>query len=421
MIPMALFLTLVFLFSLAKKRMATTIITGPIIFTLSGILIFVAYPPLLERFPDWTELGAADPFFLLIGEITLVFVLFSEAAHIRLGGDGKEDRMTVRLLFIALPLAVIFGAALAMVLLTDMSIWTAALLATILAPTDASLGLAVVQSKRVPRLIRQTLTLEGGLDDGLGVPLLLLFIALSAAEVEGGLQSWLLFILQQVGFGVLVGLGVGWLGGKLMVSAGRRGWMDGKSHQLALLSMAVLAWALAEHGLHGNGFIAAFYAGMGLLLTYRNTDQPQPHFDESWIDLLIYFVFFYFGVSMGPALSSFTGQFWLYAILSLTLVRMVPVAISMIGVGLRSVSTLFLGCFGPRGLAGIILALIYLEEVEHIVGIDVNTTILLVGAATVLLSIVAHGVSANPGINLYARRLTDLKPGDPEYTDDGVV
>jgi NhaP-type Na+/H+ or K+/H+ antiporter len=219
---------------------------------------------------------------------------------------------------------------------------------------------------------------------------------------------------------VLVGLGVSWLGGKLMVSAGRRGWMDGKSHQLALLSMAVLAWALAEHGFHGNGFIAAFYAGMGLLLSYRNTDQPQPHFDESWIDLLIYFVFFYFGVSVGPALSSFTGQFWLYAILSLTLVRMVPVAISMIGVGLRSVSTLFLGWFGPRGLAGIILALIYLEEVEHIVGIDVNMTILLAGVATVLLSIVAHGVSAKPGINLYTRQMTDLKPGDPEYTADGV-
>lgn len=421
MIPMFLFLTLVFLFSLAKKRIATTIITGPIIFTLAGILIFVAYPPLLEHFPDWTELWVADPFFLLVGEITLVFVLFSEATHVRLEGDGKEDRMTARLLFIALPLAVVAGAVIAMVLFTDMPIWTAAVLATILAPTDASLGLAVVQSKRVPRLIRQVLTLEGGLNDGLGVPLLLLFIALSAAELTGGLQSWLLFALQQIGFGVLVGLGVGWLGGKLMVSAGQRGWMDGKSRQLALLSMAVLAWALAEHGLHGNGFIAAFFAGMGLLLSYRNTDQQQSHFDESWIDLLIYFVFFYFGISVAPALSSLTGQFWLYAILSLTLVRMVPVAISMIGVGLQPASTLFLGWFGPRGLAGIILALIYLEEVEHIVGIDVNTTILLVGAATVLLSIVAHGVSANPGINLYARRLTDLKPGDPEYTDDSVV
>jgi NhaP-type Na+/H+ or K+/H+ antiporter len=416
---MSLFLTLVFLFSLAKRRMATTIITGPIIFTLAGILIFVAYPPLLERFPDWTELSAADaadPFFLLVGEITLVFVLFSEAAHIRLlEGDEKEDRMTVRLLFIALPLAVIFGAALAMVLLTDMPIWTAAVLATILAPTDASLGLAVVQSKRVPRLIRQVLTMEGGLNDGLGVPLLLFFIALSAAGVTGGLQSWLLFALRQIGFGVLVGLGVGWLGGKLMVSADRRGWMDGKSRQLALLSMAVLAWALSEHGLHGNGFIAAFHAGIGLLLSYRNTDQPQPHFDEAWVDLLIYFIFFYFGISVCPALSFLTGQFWLYAILSLTLVRMVPVAISMIGVGLRPASTLFLGWFGPRGLAAIILALIYLEEVAHI-GINVNMTILLAGAATVLLSLVAHGVSAIPGINLYAHQLTDLKPGDPEST-----
>lgn len=417
MIPMSLFLTLVFLFSLARRRMAKTIITGPMIFTAAGILIFVAYPPLLERFPDWTKLGVVDPFFLLVGEITLAIVLFSESTHIRLEGGRKEDKMVLRLLFIALPLAVVAGAAIAMVLLTDMPIWEAAVLATILAPTDASLGLAVVQSKRVPRPIRQVLTLEGGLNDGLGVPLLLFFIALSAAEVTGGLQSWLLFALRQIGFGVLVGLGVGWLGGKLMVSADQRNWMDGKSRQLVMLSIAVLAWALAEHGLHGNGFIAAFYAGIGLRLSYRSSDQPRPHFDEAWVDLLIFFVFFYFGISAGPMLSFLTGQFWLYAILSLTLVRMVPVAISMIGVGLRPASTLFLGWFGPRGLAAIILALIYLKEVEQI---DVNTTIILAGTATVLLSIVAHGASANPAINVYTRRLTDLKPGDPEYAADGA-
>jgi NhaP-type Na+/H+ or K+/H+ antiporter len=417
MIPMALFLALVFLLSLARRRMATTIITGPMIFTAAGMLIVLTYPPLLEQFPDWAELDVADPFFLLIGEITLAMVLFSEASHVRFEGDGKEDRMVLRLLFIAMPLAVVAGAAIAMGLLTDIPIWEAAVLATILAPTDASLGLVVVQSKRVPHLIRQTLMLEGSLNDGLGVPLLLLFIALSAAEATGGLLSWLLFALQEIGIGVLTGLAIGWLGGKLMVSTDRRHWMDGKSHQLAMLSMAVLAWGLAEYILHGNGFIAAFYAGMGLLLSYRTSDQPRPHFDEAWIDLLIYFVFFYFGISVGTALSFLAWEFWLYAVLSLTLVRMVPVALSMIGVGLRPASTLFLGWFGPRGLAAIILALIYLKKVEQI---DVNTTVILAVIATVLLSIVAHGVSANPGIKVYARQLTDLKPGDPEYTANGV-
>jgi NhaP-type Na+/H+ or K+/H+ antiporter len=397
--------------------MATTIITGPMIFTAAGILIVLAYPPFLEQFPDFAALDVADPFFLLAGEITLALVLFSEATHVRFGGDGQDDRMVFRLLFIAMPLAVVAGAALAMGLLAGIPIWEAAVLATILAPTDASLGLVVVQSKRVPHLIRQTLLLEGSLNDGLAVPLLLLFIALSAAEATGGLLSWLLSALQEIGIGVLVGLAIGWLGGKLMISTDRRHWMDGKAHQLALLSMALLAWGLAEYGFHGNGFIAAFYAGMGLLLSYRNSDEPRPDFDETWVDLLIYFVFFYFGLAVGADLPFLTGKFWLYAILSLTLVRMVPVALSMIGVGLRPASTLFLGWFGPRGLAAIILALVYLKKVEQI---DVNSDIILAVITTVLFSILAHGISANPGINLYVRQLTDLKPGDPEYTVDSV-
>ena len=148
-----------------------------------------------------------------------MIVLFSESSHARLDGSGKEDRLALRLLFIALPLAVFAGAITAIGMFAGMGVWTAAVLATILAPTDASLGLALVQSKRVPVVIRQTLMQEGGLNDGLGVPLLLLFIALSTADSPGGPDYWVRFALEQIGIGLLVGLGVGWLGAALIAEA----------------------------------------------------------------------------------------------------------------------------------------------------------------------------------------------------------
>lgn len=419
MVAVTFFLVLVVVISLLKRRMATTVVTAPIIFTAAGVLLYFSRSSVLDQFPGWDQYDTADPGFLIVAEITLVIILFSESSHSRLDGDGAEDRLTLRLLLIALPLAVVAGAATAMGLFAGMALWTALILATILAPTDASLGLAVVQSKRVPVVIRQTLMQEGGLNDGLAVPLLLFFIAVSTSDSPGGAGDWVAFAVQQIGIGLLVGLAVGWLGARLMAAAVRRGWTDERSQHLALLAIGLLAWAIAEHGLGGNGFIAAFYAGLGVKLAYRSAPDDQPAFDESWIDLLVYFVFFYFGLSAGPALGSLTFEFWVYAAISLVVVRMLAVAISFIGAGLRPASTIFIGWFGPRGLAGIILLLIYLEELEHL-GLQADSDVILAAGATILLSIAAHGISANPGIKLYARQLTDLAPEDPECDTDST-
>ncbi len=375
---------------------------------MGGFLAFVASPPALDLFPDWTVIEA-DPFFLLIGEVTLAIVLFSEATHIRLGGRGEDDRLVARLLVVAMPLAILAGTATAMGIL-GLPIWSAAILATILAPTDASLGLDVVQSKRVPHIVRQTLQVEGSLNDGLAVPFLVLFIGLSSADATGDLGSWIGFVIREIGLGALIGLAVGWLGGRLIIGATKRGWMDGRSHQLALLAMGILSWALA-HEAQGNGFVAAYVAGIAFLLAYRTADRERPKFDESWVDLLIYFVFFYFGAAFAVAVDLTALEMVVYAILSLTLVRMVPVAVSFIGSGLRPASTVFIGWFGPRGLASMILGLIYLRDVAEGA---IDTTIVVTATVTVLLSIFAHGISAKPGIDLYASRLTDLKPNELE-------
>jgi len=410
MILLAIFLTLVFLFSLITKWAEKSIVTGPMVFTAVGILVFFVAPEL-------AVLEVTNPLILVVGEITLAVVLFSDATHLSPRRVMRESQLPARLLGIGMPLAILAGTLVALLLVRDAPLWQAAILATILAPTDASLGAAVVKSRLVPPRIREALHVESGLNDGLSMPLLVLFIALSEAELHGGVQSWLALATQQIGFGVLVGLGIGWLGGLLMTQTEGRGWITDRAKQLAMLALAVLSWWLAEHVLGGNGFIAAFVAGGALRFNYEHSHRHMAKFDEAWRDLLVYFVFFAFGLISAPALQRITGPLWLYALLSLTVVRLLPVAISMIGTKLQPASMLFLGWFGPRGLASVVLGLFYLEKVTSI---GANSNIVLAIIATVLLSILAHGISANPAIKLYARTVVDLGPEAPEYAETGA-
>ena len=411
MTQVAIFLTLVFLFSLVSRRAERSVVSGPMIFTIGGILTIFAAPQL-------GILELTDPVILMVAEITLVVVLFSDATHRSPRQVMRETQLPARLLSIAMPLSILAGTLVALLLISDVPWWEAAILATILAPTDASLGAAVVQSKLVPARIRGALEVEGGLNDGLSMPFLVLFIALAGVELHGGGRfPWLAFTLKQIGFGVLVGLALGLLGGWLMTQAESRGWIARPAKQLAMLALAVLAWGVADHIFGGNGFIAAFVAGGALRFSYEDAHQHMAHFDEAWGELLVYFVFFVFGLIAADDLQSITGAIWLYALSSLTVVRMLPVAISMIGTKLQPASVLFMGWFGPRGLASVVLGMVYLEEVTSI---NANSNIVLAMIATVLLSVIAHGISANPGVKLYARRVATLKPDAPELADIGA-
>ena len=313
-----------------------------------------------------------------------------------------------------MPLAILLGTIVAVWLFGTQNIWEAAILATILAPTDASLGAAVVNSKVVPARIRLSLSVEGGLNDGLSVPLLMLFIGLSGIELHGEGQSWLVYTAQQIGLGLLVGVMIGWLGGYLMTQADRLDWMIEGVKQLALLSLAVLSWGLAEKLIGGNGFIAAFVAGSMLRHIYEDAHLHMAEFNEAWGDLLVYFVFFLFGMIAGPQLQSINASIWFYALLSLTLVRMLPAGISMIGTKLQPVSVLFMGWFGPRGLASVVLGLVYLEQLTDI---PEDSTLVQAIIATVLLSILLHGISAVPGSKWYAQKVTHLGADAPECAD----
>jgi NhaP-type Na+/H+ or K+/H+ antiporter len=350
---------------------------------------------------------------LLIAELTLALLLFTDATQIDLRKILKETVLPQRLLGIGMPLTILVGTILAVLIFDGFSIWEAALLAVILAPTDAGLGQVVVKSRLVPERIRQALNVEAGLNDGLAMPFFTLFIGLAAAADPFIPGDWLLYTVEQIFLGLLTGIIVGWLGGWLLGTAGKRGWIEESLQQLGLLALALMCYGGAGL-IGGNGFIAAFIGGILVKRGFEDAHFHANEFNEAWGQLLNYFVFFIFGMIAAPLIPHFGSTTLIFAVLSLTVIRMLPVAVAMIGTRLIPASVLFLGWFGPRGLASIVLGLIFLErEVE----LSYGNTIILAVAATVLLSIFAHGVCALPGTKWYARRIENLDESALELQD----
>ena len=406
MIIGAVFLLLIFIIGLISRRLERTIITAPMIFTIAGMVLFFAAPVIVER-ETHTET------ILLISEIALVLVLFTDATRIGLRAVTKSENLTDRLLGIGMPLTIIVGTITGKLLFTGLTIWEAAILATILAPTDAGLGQVVVNSRLVPVRIRQALNVEAGFNDGLSMPFLMLFLSLALVSQPLQNPDWFIFTVKQVVFGVLVGLLFGWVGSWLMGKAKQRGWMAESLGQLSLLALAFLAWGAAGQ-IGGNGFIAAFVAGLAVKRGFEDAGDQALEFSEAWGQILVAFMFFIFGMIAASRLGNFGAEVVLYAILSLTLVRMLPVAIAMIRTQLKPATVVFMGWFGPRGLASIVLGLVYLEQEAALPG---EKLIMLGILATVLLSIFAHGISASPGIKLYARQIEGLPDDAPEYRE----
>jgi len=318
--------------------------------------------------------------------------------------------LPLRLLSIGMLLTILLGAVAASLVFPGLSLWEAGILAAILAPTDAGLGQVIVQSPRVPKRIRQSLDVEAGLNDGLSVPFLLFFIAVSQLGTEGSGQVLLHFVYEQLGMGALVGLVVGLLGGMLLGLAQRRKWMEGAMQQLGLVALPVIS-VLACAPVGGSMFIAAYVAGLAVQAGFGEAGTHSIEFTEGWGQLFAYLVFFLFGLLTTRAFGEFTLAHLGYAVLSLTLVRMIPVAIALLGTRLSAATVLFMGWFGPRGLASIVLGLVFLEHEASLPG---EETIRLAVMATVMLSIFAHGFSALPGINHYARKVAALDADAPE-------
>jgi sodium/hydrogen antiporter len=406
MIIIAAFVLMVFLYSLVSRLLERTIITAPIVFTTAGILLVFGLPVL-------RELEADRKAFLLLAEVGLVLTLFSDASRISLQVLKGNEKLPIRLLSTGMLLSILLGAVGAAILLPQLSLWEVCILAAILAPTDAGLGEVVVNSPKVPVRIRQALNVEAGLNDGMAVPFLMFFIDLAQRGSQGLSGVLMRFVVEQLGFGALVGLGIGLGGGWLLGLAKRNKWMTEPLHQLGLVALPLLCVMGAEH-VHGSMFIAAYVAGLAVQFGFREAGEQSVEFTEGWGRLLDFFVFFLFGMIVATAWRRFDLAHVLYALISLTAVRMLPVAVSLIGARLSAATVVFMGWFGPRGLASIVLGLVYLEQESHLPG---ESAISLAVMATVLLSIFAHGFSALPGIDLYARKIATLDASAPEHLE----
>jgi NhaP-type Na+/H+ or K+/H+ antiporter len=406
MVPLAFFVSVLFLFSLVSRRLERTIVTAPIVFTVAGMLMFPALQGILRA-------GFTAKVALRVAEIGLVMLLFTDASRTDLNVLRGIRNLPARLLSAGMLLTIFLGAVAARLVFPHLSIWEAGILSAILAPTDAGLGQIVVNSPRVPMRIREALNVEAGLNDGLSVPFLLFFITIAAAKIEGGAAALMQFIVEQLGFGALVGLAIGLAGGWLLGLARRKGWMAEPFEQIGVVALPLLCLVASEM-VAASMFIAAFVAGLAVQIGFKDAGKHSGEFAEDWGQMLNLGVFFLFGMATVRDWPQFAVASWLYALLSLTLVRMLPVAIALIGTRLSPASVVFMGWFGPRGLASIVLGLVYLEQEMHFPG---EPTIRFAVMVTVLLSIFAHGLGAMPGIDLYARKIAALPADAPEHQD----
>ncbi|OPX98407.1 MAG: K(+)/H(+) antiporter NhaP2 [Syntrophorhabdus sp. PtaB.Bin006] len=402
MILATIFVLLIFFYSLVSRQLGRTIITGPVVFTMAGILVSIFLPSSLE-------LEGNQKVLLFIAEMGLVLLLFTDASRIKLKDVRSLRRLPARLLSIGMLLTIFLGAVAARVVFPHLSIWEVGILAAILAPTDAGLGQVIVSSPRVPIRIRNALNVEAGLNDGMSVPFLMFFIAM-AQPGSGGSSVLTRFLVEQLGFGVLIGIGIGLLGGWLLGWAHRKQWMAESLEQLGLVSLPILAMIFSEPS-GASMFIVAFVAGMTSQVGFEAVGGRSVEFTEGWGQLFNFFVFFFLGLMVPGGWHLLSSDLVIYAILSLTLIRMVPVAVALIGTRLKRSTVLFMGWFGPRGLASIVLGLVYIEQEAHLPG---EPTIRLAVTITVLLSVCAHGLSALPGIGLYAKSISTLAEDTPE-------
>ncbi len=392
---MAILAVFVFLYSIASGGLERTPVNGALLFAAFGLALGPLGLGILSLNVDTEGLRT-------LAELTLALVLFTDAANANLGVLKKSFHIPQRLLLIGLPLTILLGFGVGVLVFDGLTLLEIAILATMLAPTDAALGKAVVTNEAVPSNIREGLNVESGLNDGICVPILFVFLALVTAtgtETSTPVLAMKL-VAEEIGIGVAVGVGLTVLGSWLGTKFADRGWITETWRQLPVPALAVACFAVAQW-LGGSGFIAAFAGG----LLFGGLTKHHKHrlllAAEGTGDTLALITWVVFGAAVvGQAVGSFSWEVVLYAVLSLTVVRMLPVFLVLTGMKLRTDEKLFMGWFGPRGLASIVFAVIVLNE--HLAG---GSTIISTVVCTIVLSVIAHGLSANPLVAALAARI----------------
>ncbi|MEU8225706.1 cation:proton antiporter [Kribbella sp. NPDC048915] len=395
----ALLAVLVLGWVVTSELLARVNVTGPLLFTVAGFLL---------GSHDWKNFTVEvdAPSVHLVAEVTLTLLLFSDAARVNLSRLRRDVSLPGRLLGIGLPLSVVLGSFLAAWLFGDLTWALAAFVGATLAPTDAALSAQVINDRRIPMRLRRALNVESGLNDGIVTPVVTFALAVAAGHLGTGEEERAFTpgaALFELAAGVAVGVVMG-LGSARLLGVGlRRQWTSTGARRLGALAAALGSLAIALT-FGGNGFIAAFVAG----LAFRGGPADEPLDADEVVELpeligeiLAFVVWFLFGAVLVPiAFAHFDVRLLGYAVLSLTVVRIVPVVVSLLGNGLDRTTVLFVGWFGPRGLASVVFALLAIEEL----GMDGPVELAVAAVAlTVLLSVLLHGISAGPFGRWYVR------------------
>ena len=396
----AILAAVVLLYSAGAGRIGRSWLSGPILFTAAGLILGPAGIDALRPPLTATVLRT-------LAELALAMVLFSDAAHADLNVMRRTVGLPGRLLLIGLPLTIVLGFLIGLFVFPQLGLFEVALLATLLAPTDAALGAPVVTNAAVPAMTREALNLESGLNDGICVPVVVILLELAVGtEIEGSTARHIaVVVLEEIGIGLLVGVILTAVAVVIFRRASRLGWTSEHWLHIPVVALAVLCFTAAQ-ALGGSGFIACFTGGLlfGALQGARRPDLLSSASSTGEVLALLTWVMFG-GPVLERLLTQITWRTVLYAVLSLTVIRMLPVLLSLAGTGMSMPGKLFIGWFGPRGLASIVFAVIVFDA-----DLPGRGTVAATAACTVLLSVIAHGMTANPLVTAIGRQNKGVDP-----------
>jgi len=385
-----------FVYSVVAGRVERSAVTGPIIFIVFGLIAGPVGLGILDMDVQNIELR-------VVADLTLALVLFIDAANADLKTLRSHATIPRRMLLIGLPLCIVLGTITGMVIFPDIAFYELCILATMLAATDAALGKGVVSNKAVPARIREGLNAESGLNDGMCVPILLVFLALATGTGDegGGTALVLQLVAREIGIGLVVAVVLTLIAVNLMDFSIKRGWFTDVWIQIPVVTLALACFATAQT-LHGSGYIAAFVGGLIFGYFARQETHRLVMAGEGIAELLAMFTWLFFGSAViGQLWSGMTLDVVIYSLLSLTVIRMVPNLIALAGTGEKLETKLFLSWFGPRGLASIVFFIIVVNA--HLPSESVLGHVVV---CTITLCVIAHGLTANVWAKGIARRLS---------------
>jgi len=384
-------------YSMVAKRLAATMVTAPMTFMALGVLVALS-----GVMPG----AEAEEALHIVAEVALILLLFLDAAQTDLLALKERHVWPVRMLVIGLPGAVALGTLAAMPLLPEWPVVGVALVAAILAPTDAALGQAVVSNPLVPERVRRALVVESGLNDGLALPVVLLFASLAAGAMSDAEVNWALFGLEQVTLGPLAGVVIGAAGAKLLLLSKARAWTSESYEGIGAIALALSCY-LGADVIGGNGFIASFVGGLTFGCIVQGRCRFVYEFTENEGQMLSWSAFFLLGLALVPeAVAHLTGPMLAIILGSLFLVRPVAIWLSLTGTDAAPLTRVFFGWFGPRGLATALFALLVLEELPE----ELADPVLMLAVNAVWMSTLLHGLSAVPASRFYSSRVARRGP-----------